>query len=341
MDKNRAKKKKFLKYFFIGSGTILVLIATLLIFVVCSFLRQQGTTSALYHPFRSAQAKEQFLRLYDTRSMKWPVASETRTVTTSYGKTFVRISGPAGAPPLVLLHGIGGNSLQWIPNVASLSGSFRVYAVDTINDYGKSTYAGNMENPDDYMGWLDGLFNALHLGNNINLMGLSYGGWLTSQYALRFQDRVGKIVLLAPAGTVLPLRTEWILRAVLCAVPHRYFTRSFMSWLLEDLSGKDEAGRKLVEDWADDSFMAMRCFKTKPMVNPTVLTDNELRDIKVPVLYLVGEHEKICSAREAVARLHRVAPQIRAEIIPNAGHDLTVVQAKLVNKKVLEFLKQP
>jgi pimeloyl-ACP methyl ester carboxylesterase len=71
------------------------------------------------------------------------------------------------------------------------------------------------------------------------------------------------------------------------------------------------------------------------------LTDNELRDIKVPVLYLVGEHEKICSAREAVARLHRVAPQIRAEIIPNAGHDLTVVQAKLVNKKVLEFLKQP
>lgn len=341
MGKNRPKKKVFLKYFLIGSGTILALIATLLMFVVWSFPRQQGTASAPHHPFRSAQAKEQFVRLYDARAIKWPVASETRTVTTSYGSTFVRISGPAGAPPLVLLHGIGGNSMQWLPNVEALSGSFRVYAVDTINDYGKSAYAGNIETSDDYVNWLDGLFNALHLGNKINLVGLSYGGWLTSQYTLRFPDRLGKIVLLAPAGTVLPLKCGWIIRAVLCAAPHRYFTRSFMSWLLEDLSGKDEAGRKMVEDWADDSFMAMRCFKPKRLVNPTVLTDKELRNIKVPALYLVGEHEKICSAQEAIARLHRVAPQIRAEVIPGAGHDLTVVQVRLVNKKVLEFLKQP
>jgi pimeloyl-ACP methyl ester carboxylesterase len=36
-----------------------------------------------------------------------------------------------------------------------------------------------------------------------------------------------------------------------------------------------------------------------------------------------------------------VAPQIKAELIPDAGHDLTMVQAELVNKKVIEFLKQP
>jgi len=96
-----------------------------------------------------------------------------------------------------------------------------------------------------------------------------------------------------------------------------------------------------VEEWVDDSYMAMRCFKSKRMVNPTVLTDTELQSIRVPVLYLVGENEKIYSAEKAVQRLNKVAPQIRVEVIPNAGHDLTFVQADMVNKKVLEFLKQP
>jgi pimeloyl-ACP methyl ester carboxylesterase len=76
------------------------------------------------------------------------------------------------------------------------------------------------------------------------------------------------------------------------------------------------------------------------MVNPTVLTDEEFRSINMPALYLVGENEKIYSASKAIQRLHKVAPHIKAEVIPNAGHDLTIVQAEMVNTKVLEFLKQ-
>jgi pimeloyl-ACP methyl ester carboxylesterase len=64
-----------------------------------------------------------------------------------------------------------------------------------------------------------------------------------------------------------------------------------------------------------------------------------LQSISVPALFLVGENEKLYSARKAIHRLNRVAPQIQTEIILNAGHDLTIVQAELVNRKVLEFLK--
>jgi pimeloyl-ACP methyl ester carboxylesterase len=59
-----------------------------------------------------------------------------------------------------------------------------------------------------------------------------------------------------------------------------------------------------------------------------------------PTLYLVGENEKLYSAQKAVQRLHKAAPQIEAEIIPKAGHDLTFVQAELVNRKVVEFLER-
>jgi pimeloyl-ACP methyl ester carboxylesterase len=188
--------------------------------------------------------------------------------------------------------------------------------------------------------WLEELFSALELGVNINLLGLSYGGWLTSLYALRFPKRLDKIVLLAPAFTVLPLRLEWLIHAILGFLPHRYFARSFMRWLAEDLVHKDEAGRRMAEEMADDAFMALRCFKPKRMVYPTVLKDEELQSIKVPTLYLVGENEKLYSAQKAIQRLNKVAPLIKAEIIPNAGHDLTIVQAEIVNRKVLDFLKQ-
>jgi pimeloyl-ACP methyl ester carboxylesterase len=55
----------------------------------------------------------------------------------------------------------------------------------------------------------------------------------------------------------------------------------------------------------------------------------------------VGENEKIYDAQEAVARLNRVAPEVETRVVPDAGHDLTVVQADRVNEMVLEFLRRP
>lgn len=159
-----------------------------------------------YHPFRSEKAKEEYLKLYDTRAKKWPVISETRMVNTSYGQTFVRISGPADGKPLVLLPGAGGTSLHWGANIEALSASYKTYAVDSIYDFGRSISSRPLNNSEDLVKWLDELFNALELGEHINLMGLSYGGWLTSQYALRFPNRLCKVVLLAPAFTVLPIQ---------------------------------------------------------------------------------------------------------------------------------------
>jgi pimeloyl-ACP methyl ester carboxylesterase len=296
-----------------------------------------------YHPFRSAKARDQFLLRYDLRAAQWPVALECRTLETTYGPTFMRISGPVDAPPLVLLHGASGNSLHWLPNVEAWSQHYRVYAVDNIHDCGRSVYTRALTRAEDFARWLDDLVSGLEPAGQVNLVGLSYGGWIAAQYALRFPDRLRKIALLAPVGTVLPLSAAWMLRAILCAIPHRYFTRSFMYWLLDDLARKDEASRRMLDEWVEDAFLATRCFKSKRMVNPTVLTDEQLRSIRLPTLYLVGENEKIYAgphgAREAVGRLNNVAPHIETEIIPHAGHDLTMVQADLVNREVLDFLR--
>jgi len=72
-----------------------------------------------------------------------------------------------------------------------------------------------------------------------------------------------------------------------------------------------------------------------------VLSDDELRSISVRALFLVGENEVLYPARQAVGRLNSAAPQIQTEIIPNAGHDPTIVQSVLVNQKAIAFLEQP
>lgn len=320
------------------------IIASLIFFAGCAGVplcsESDSKGMPAYHPFRSEKAKAEYLALYDKRASSWPVPSECKMVNTSYGQTFVRISGPVGAPPLVLLHGGGANSLHWTPNIEALSKTYRVFAIDCIYDYGRSISSQPVRNIDDLLEWLNETFNALELGDHINLMGLSYGGWLAGQYALRFPERLDKVVLLAPAGTVLPLRVTWISRAILCTLPFRLFTRSFMCWILEDLANRDEEGRTMVEEWADFTYKAMRSFTPRNMVFPTVLSDGELQGIKVPMLFLVGEHEKMYSAQKAVDRLHRVAPRIEAEIILHAGHDLTIVQAALVHSRVLAFLNQ-
>lgn len=133
-----------------------------------------------YHPFKSPEAKEKYLKLYDKNAKYWQVPSETKVIDTFYGKTFVRINGPTNALPLVLLHGMNSNSLAWIPNIKSLSEHFRTYAIDDIYGTGRSIYTRPLNGSDDYVEWLNELFIGLELSNNINIATHSYGGWMTS-----------------------------------------------------------------------------------------------------------------------------------------------------------------
>jgi pimeloyl-ACP methyl ester carboxylesterase len=293
-----------------------------------------------HHPFRSAEAKAKFLASYDSIEKRWPVAWESRMVDTSYGQTYVRISGPEAAPLLVLLHGAYVTSLSWAPHIEALSQHYRTFAVDNIYDYGRSVYAQRLTNPGDFVTWLDELFNALALGSDINLMGLSYGGWLTSLYATRYPNRLAKVIIIAPGATVLPVSLKTMLRSALITLPPRYFARSFFSWMFADSLKNTEIGPAPVEEITDGVRLSIKSFKPMRVVMPTVLKDEELQSFKTPALFLVGENEKLYSAHKAVQRLNKLAPQIKTEILPNAGHDLTLIHTELVNRRVLEFLNQ-
>lgn len=207
--------------------------------------------------------------------------------------------------------------------------------MDTIGEVGRSECTRPMAGSTDFVRWLDELFAALHPGDKINLLGLSQGGWLAAQYALRFPDRLRRLVLLAPAATVLPVRWEVFVRGALVFTGCRPFAKAAVHWLFEDFARNDASA---VEAATDRALLTARCMQPRRRIAVTVLTDREIQSLHMPALFLVGEHEKIYSAVKAAGRLNRIAPHIRTEIIPGAGHDLTIAQPEMVNRKILEFL---
>jgi len=298
--------------------------------------------SKAHHPFLSAEAKAIYLAHNERRSRAWPVPCACRTVDTPHGRTFVRVSGPAGAPPLVLLPGGGTHSLMWISCIAALSERHRTYALDSILDVGRSANTRPVRKVEDLCDWLAGLFDALELGPGLRLMGLSHGGWLAANFSRRHPARVEKLVLLAPAGWILPLRPAMLLRMMLMLLPpRRFFIRRAYRWSLPDLAASGARGRAIIEEMTEDLDLAFRCFGLRRMTRmlpPTVADDETLRRHAVPTLFVIGEHERIYGCEEALRRLARLAPGIATAVVPGAGHDMTWLEPDRVCRAVLDFL---
>ncbi len=230
---------------------------------------------------------------------------------------------------------------MWIRNIAALAAHYRTYALDIINDVGLSVNRHDISKSEDYVIWLDEVLTALVPEGPVNLLGISFGGWLAGQYALQFPGRVRKVVLLAPGGTVLPISYAFMVSILFLSLPISGFggrVRKTFQWLFRDAIQSGGAPRAEVEQVIADLEMYDRLFALPHPPWPKVFADKEWQGFSVPCLFLVGEHEKIYSAQAAVRRLKRVAPQVKAEIIPGAGHDLTFVQGDLVVSKVLAFL---
>ena len=312
-------------------------VVTSLILTIGSMCTGKSKEYPPWHPFKSEAHRQKYHTFYREKEKEWPVPFKSKMVPTSYGWTYVRTCGPTDAPPLVLLPGVGNSSLGWMPFVAPLAVHYRVYLFDKINDVGLSVNSRPVKATEDIVGWLDELFTALALKNGITIMGGSYGAWFSAQYALAHPDRIGKAVLLGPAGTFAPLRPELLIRALLSLV-HRRFALNFSIWLAGDWAlDRDEDKLRLLEKDILETRMEWRCFKSHPSVFPTVLTDGELQRLKMPVLYLTGSEDHAISVPKAVERLRKVAPHIAIDVIPGAGHTYRGYEGEMISR-VLDFL---
>jgi pimeloyl-ACP methyl ester carboxylesterase len=286
-------------------------------------------------PFHNAVGEGKFRAVYDAALQRWPVAFEELDVPTRFGMTHVIASGPQDAPPLVLLHGYMATSVMWAPNVADFSRHVRVYAIDVMGQPSKSVPDEPIRTATDYVSWLTATLDGLHL-DRVSLLGMSFGGWLALKYAVAAPDRIRNLVLLSPGG-LLPMVKQFTLRAMLMVfVPTRITVNSFMGW-----AGFRGADVEPVLDLMHLGVKYFRMSKETMRVDrdaANLVSDDDLRHLRMPVLLLFGDDEVIYDAAEALARGRRLIPHLDSDLIPHCRHDMCVTRSRIVDARVLDFL---
>jgi pimeloyl-ACP methyl ester carboxylesterase len=272
------------------------------------------------------------LASYDAALARLRVRYETFGVPTRFGETHIVAAGPSEGLPIVLAHGWNGNSAGWWPQINTLAASFRLYAPDTIGQAGRSAPTRPSMRGPGYGLWLADVLDGLGLTRPA-LVGGSGGAWLILKLAEAAPERIGRAVLLSPAGFVPP-RLDFLLRAAWVGVlrpdettPLRY--------------ARLASPPPLQVDESEIRLGAAALLSLKPQLPPPVLPDRALRRLTAPTMILVGEHEAIFPPDAVLRRARRALPGlVHAEIIALAGHNLSYEQAARVNERISGFVQE-
>src|SRR5262245_22783559 len=119
---------------------------------------------------------------------------ETVTVV---GRPTVLMHGGDG-PPFVYLHSTLGESFRWLPFYQAWTKRFTVY-VPTHPGFGKSGGIDQIDTIEDLAFHYVELFDALGL-EEVILGGVSLGGWIAAEFAVRWPERVKRLWLSGAPG---------------------------------------------------------------------------------------------------------------------------------------------
>lgn len=124
-------------------------------------------------------------------------------------------AGPAAAPPIVLLHGIGHwTQAAWDTIAPFLASDYRLVALD-LPGFGESSKPDARYDLAFFTRVLGDLVDRLTL-SRFALMGNSLGGLIAASYAAEHPERVTVLALIAPAGF---LRTPGVVTRVFALAP--------------------------------------------------------------------------------------------------------------------------
>lgn len=246
----------------------------------------------------------------------------------------------------LFLHGIGGGRTNWHPQLIAVGTTMRAAALD-LRGYGDSTLGDRQSTVDDYCA--DILRVADKLGaKRLVLVGLSYGSWIATSFAMRHPEMLAGLVLsggctgMSEAG---PDEREAFRVSREVPLNAGQVPADFAPAVVKVLAGPDasEATRKALYDSmaaipAATYRDALVCF-----TNP--LERFDFAKLTMPVLLMTGEHDRLAPPAEIRGVAGRIwdaaaRPDVRFEVIPGAGHVCNVEKPEVYTRHLLAFLRR-
>lgn len=277
--------------------------------------------------YKSAEGEQAVLEHYDNVIKQWPVAYTQLKISTCEGETHILCCGNEDLPPLLLLHGSMANASAWYFDVEALSEHFRVYAVDMIGEPGFSANSRPPLASDAYALWLDDVLSELGL-SQVAIAGESLGGWLALDYAIRRPDKVSKLALLAPGG--VGSQRNFMFKALPLLLLGGWGKRKIRQMIFGPL---EKNPSPIMLEFRKFFALITKNFQPRIEALP-ILTDQDLQNIQIPVLAIVGGKDVLLDSKETQARLEANVTNARVEFQPEARH--------LIRDRdgVLEFLTE-
>jgi len=235
---------------------------------------------------------------------------------------------------LVLLHGIGASAERWIRVIPTLSKYFRVIVPDIVG-FGYSDKPTVEYTMDFFLEFLQHFLDEIGTTKPY-IIGSSFGGHLATEFAIRFNHNVEKLILAAPAGimkTSTPVLDEYIMAAL-------YPTFENALRAFTDMAYDQKA---VNEDTVMDFVNRMRLPNAKYAFMSTLLgmryaskLQGRLNKINAPTLLVWGEQDRMIPLQ--YANDYEEIPDRKLVVLKQCGHTPYVEKPLSFNKAVLKFI---
>jgi 4,5:9,10-diseco-3-hydroxy-5,9,17-trioxoandrosta-1(10),2-diene-4-oate hydrolase len=218
--------------------------------------------------------------------------------------------------PLVVVHGGGGDARTWWGNISELAGRYTIFAPDLPGYGGSQPLEGKYFIP-ELSDFLDRFARSIGL-DKFNLMGHSLGGGIAIDYALKFPQKINKLVLVSSLclGRDIAL---WVRVASLKAIVRSMGTLTMgivkgVGWIIKQFNPL-----KLVMPLSPAAMAVggnITTFKQQ-----TLVLEHRLCEINAPTLVVWGAKDNVVPVKHAYSAA-RAIPRCIVKVFEKRGHNV-------------------
>jgi len=272
-----------------------------------------------------------------------PIDPEVGTFIDAGGiRTNVHLKGPAQGDPVVLVHGSGPGASalsNWRLTMPALAGSFRVVAPDLVG-FGRTERPAGIEyGLKTWTGHLLAVLDALGI-DRAHVVANSMGGAVALDLAVRYPDRVDRLVLMGAVGvpfTLTPgLDAVWGYQPSVAAMQELIGVFAFdPAALSPDLA--ELRYRASIQPGAQEAFASMFPAPRQRWVDALAQPADRIRSIRHRTLLVHGREDQVIPLQNSLDLLHLIDDS-RLHVFGRCGHWTQVEHAPAFNRLILDFL---
>lgn len=234
--------------------------------------------------------------------------------------------------PIIFLHGIGGTHKMFEPQVNAMVNNYQTITVD-LKGNGQSESVFTRNYLDVHCESILDLMSHLQIKDAI-FVGLSYGGIVAQVFAIRYPEKVKKMVLLDTYAQMFPKDIQQLKLTLFGAfitlaswMPARWIAPLFAPYKKWELAHKELLS--IFENWRakDVTLQLLEVFGMDLL--------QELNQLEIPVLVIVGDTMQtvVDKSQEIVDHL----PNSELLVVRDSMDPTNLCQPEIVNEAILEF----